>query len=89
MTTQQRETERGARFLVVAASLIVVVAGLRSASQLILPFLTAVFLAVVSLPVMGWLQRRKLPTPPGGLQHGRPGCGRGQCARGGGGPVGE
>jgi AI-2 transport protein TqsA len=63
MTTQQRETERGARFLVVAASLIVVVAGLRSASQLILPFLTAVFLAVVSLPVMGWLQRRKLPTP--------------------------
>jgi predicted PurR-regulated permease PerM len=63
MTTQQRETERGARFLVVAASLIVVVAGLRSAGQLILPFLTAVFLAVVSLPVMGWLQRRKLPTP--------------------------
>ena len=63
MTSQQRQQERGARFLVVAASLIVVVAGLRFASQLVLPFLTAVFLAVVSLPVMMWLQRRKMPTP--------------------------
>jgi len=63
MTSQQRQQERGARFLVVAASLIVVVAGLRFASQLVLPFLTAVFLAVVSLPVMVWLQRRKMPTP--------------------------
>jgi AI-2 transport protein TqsA len=62
MTSQQRQQERGARFLVVAASLMVVVAGLRFASQLVLPFLTAVFLAVVSLPVMVWLQRRKLPT---------------------------
>ncbi len=62
MTSQQRRQERGARFLVVAASLVVVVAGLRFASQLVLPFLTAVFLAVVSLPVMVWLQRRKLPT---------------------------
>ena len=63
MTNHQRHQERGARFLVVAASLIVVVAGLRLASQLVLPFLTAVFLAVVSLPVMVWLQRRRLPTP--------------------------
>ncbi len=60
MVTRQ---DHGARFLVVAASLIIVIAGLRQASQLILPFLTAVFLAVVSLPVMVWLQRRKVPTP--------------------------
>ena len=63
MTSQPEQQERGARFLVVAASLIVVVAGLRFASQLLLPFLTAVFLAVVSLPIMVWLQRRRLPTP--------------------------
>ena len=55
--------DRGARFLVVAASLIIVIAGLRQASQLVLPFLTAVFLAVSSLPVMVWLQRRRVPTP--------------------------
>jgi AI-2 transport protein TqsA len=55
--------DRGARFLVVAASVVVVVAGLRQAGQLVLPFLTAVFLAVISLPVMGWLQHRRVPTP--------------------------
>ena len=58
-----RRKDRGARFLVVAASLVVVIAGLRQSSQLVLPFLTAVFLAVVSLPIMVWLQRRKLPAP--------------------------
>ena len=59
----EKPPDRGARFFVVAASVIVVIAGLRQASQLILPFLTAVFLAVISLPVLVWLQRRKVPTP--------------------------
>ena len=58
-----KRPDRGARFLVVAASTIVVIAGLREAGQLVLPFLTAVFLAVISLPVMAWLQRKKVPTP--------------------------
>ena len=62
MSTETRRPDRGARFLVVAASVIVVIAGLRAASNLILPFLTAVFLAVVSLPVLVWLQRKKVPT---------------------------
>ena len=55
--------DRGARFLMVAAGVIVVIAGLRQAGQVILPFLTAVFVAVVSFPVMAWLQRKKVPTP--------------------------
>ena len=63
MTSRQKRPDRGARFLVVAASLIVVIAGLQAARQLLLPFLTAVFLAVISLPVMVWLQRKKFPTP--------------------------
>ena len=46
-----------------SASIIVVVAGLRQAGQLVLPFLSAVFLAVISLPFMTWLQRKKVPTP--------------------------
>jgi len=59
----EKRPDRGARFLIVAASFVVVVAGLRQAGQLILPFLTAVFLAVISLPVMAWLQRHKFPIP--------------------------
>ena len=48
---------RAMRTLVIAASTIVVVAGLREASEILLPFLSALFIAVVSLPVMAWLQR--------------------------------
>ena len=63
MTSQEPRSDRGVRFLMVAAGNIVVIAGLRQAGQLILPVLTAVFLAVVSFPVMAWLQRKKVPTP--------------------------
>lgn len=54
--------DRGARFLLLAAAFIIVVAGLREAGQILLPFLVAVFLAMVSLPVMLWLQNRRVPT---------------------------
>ena len=56
-------TDAGMRFLVAAASLVVVVAGLRAAAQVVLPFLVAVFFAVVSVPLMGWLQRWRVPRP--------------------------
>jgi AI-2 transport protein TqsA len=52
----------GARFLLIVASLVVVVAGLRAASQLILPFLVSLFIAILSLPLLSWLQSRKVPT---------------------------
>ena len=58
------ETQRntGDRWLMVTASVIVVVAGLRQAGQLVLPFLTAGILSVASFPVMAWLQHRQVPT---------------------------
>ena len=57
---RHQSSDAGIRFLVAAAALVVVVAGLRAAAQVILPFLVAVFLAVVSVPLMGWLQRRRV-----------------------------
>ena len=55
--------DKGAHFLLVAASLIVVVAGLRAAAGLITPLLVAVFLALVSLPLLNWMMSRKIPRP--------------------------
>lgn len=52
----------GARFLLILAAVVVVVAGLRVAQPILLPFALAVFLAILSLPVMMWLQRRRVPT---------------------------
>lgn len=49
--------------LVGAACVVVVVAGLREASQLVLPFLVASFLAVISMPFM--LALRRLGVPQG------------------------
>ena len=68
MTTGSKSpTLAGSQFLIAAASIVIVVAGLREASQLVLPFLVAVFLAVVSVPLMRWLQRLGLPLPLAGV----------------------
>ncbi len=64
MTTEnQLHTDTSTRFLVAAASLIIVIAGLRAAAPLILPFLIAVFLAVISVPFLNWLLVKKVPKP--------------------------
>ena len=49
------------RVLVVVACVVVVVAGLRAASSVIEPFLIALFVVSLSLPVLFWLKQR-LPT---------------------------
>jgi predicted PurR-regulated permease PerM len=51
----------GYRALLTAAAAVVVIAGLRAASDILLPVLVAAFLAVVSLPPVRALQRRRLP----------------------------
>jgi predicted PurR-regulated permease PerM len=51
----------GARYLLTFASLIVVIAGVRAADAIIIPILLAVFIAVLSLPLLSALQRWGLP----------------------------
>ena len=62
MTNEARgRGEAGTRFLVSAASVVVVIAGLQAAASLVQPFLIAVFLGVVVVPFMNWLQRNRVP----------------------------
>ena len=58
-----RDQNTGGRALLVAACLIIVIAGLKAAKTLILPFLLALFLAMVTLPLLNWLREKNLPTP--------------------------
>ncbi len=60
--TEHSEGSRGTHFLVAAAALVVVVAGLKAASGVVLPFVVAVCLAVLAAPPMFWLRRRGLPS---------------------------
>ncbi|AGA88991.1 putative permease [Thioflavicoccus mobilis 8321] len=55
------ESSPAARFLLNAAALVVVIAGMRAAAPLLTPFLLAVFIAIVASPPLLWLKRRRLP----------------------------
>ncbi|CAN5692194.1 AI-2E family transporter [soil metagenome] len=51
----------GARTLFLAASLVIVVAGLRAGAPILLPIALALFLAVLNLPFLFWLHARRIP----------------------------
>lgn len=47
--------------LLMAAAFVVVIAGVKSAASILIPFLLAVFIAILSAPVMRWLTRHRVP----------------------------
>jgi len=63
MKEKKTPRDRGARFLLVAASLVLVVGGMRAVKPIALPILVAVFLSILSAPLLSWLQRHRIPRP--------------------------
>jgi predicted PurR-regulated permease PerM len=61
MILDRTEQNPGARFLFILACLVVVVAGLKLAAPILLPSSLALFLAVLSLPVLIFLRHRRIP----------------------------
>ncbi|WP_096086410.1 AI-2E family transporter [Agaribacterium haliotis] len=51
-----------ARFLVVLAAFVVVVAGMKAAESLLVPFLLSLFIAIISSPPLMWMRQKGLPT---------------------------
>jgi predicted PurR-regulated permease PerM len=51
-----------ARFLITAAAFVVVVAGLRAAAPIIVPFLLSAFIAIICTPFLLWMQQHRVPT---------------------------
>jgi AI-2 transport protein TqsA len=49
------------QILISMAAFVVVVAGMRASADLVVPFLLAVFIAIISAPALDWLERLKLP----------------------------
>jgi len=50
--------------LLILASFIIVVAGMKAASDILVPFFLAVFIAVICAPPLFWLQRKGVPKLP-------------------------
>ena len=51
----------GEKTVFTLAGLVVLVAGMKLASPLFVPFVAAVFITVISVPIARWLERRGLP----------------------------
>jgi predicted PurR-regulated permease PerM len=47
--------------MVTLAASVVVIAGLRAAQALVVPFMLALFLAIIAAPGVAWLQKRRVP----------------------------
>ena len=60
METKVR-TSKVAQILLVAASFVIVVAGMRAASSILVPFLLSMFIAIICAPPLFWLQRKGVP----------------------------
>ena len=52
---------RGFRILLTLASVVILIAGMRAAQELVLPFLVSVFIALVCAPPVFWMERKGLP----------------------------
>ncbi|MEM9290381.1 MAG: AI-2E family transporter [Acidobacteriota bacterium] len=55
---------RGAQILLTLACTVVIIAGLRAAADILQPFVLSIFLAVISLPLLAWLQEYGVPRVP-------------------------
>lgn len=53
---------RATRPLIALAALVVIVAGMRAAEAILVPFLLSVFLAIICSPPLLWLKNKKVPT---------------------------
>lgn len=58
MTTHQAPITK---FLILFAAFVIVISGLKMASSLVVPFLLAVFIAMIVSPLLQWLKARSMP----------------------------
>lgn len=61
-TTRVSNRQPILRFLIGSAAFVIVVAGMKAASSIVVPLLMALFVAVITTPVFLALQRRKVPS---------------------------
>jgi len=60
MASQGNE-ERGMRFFVTMAALVVIIWGIYQAQSIVVELLVSVFLATIGIPAVAWLRRKRIP----------------------------
>ncbi|TPE52320.1 AI-2E family transporter [Maribrevibacterium harenarium] len=56
------EQHKGTQWLIGFAAFVVIIAGLKAASQVVVPFMLSVFIAIICAPLMSALRARHVPT---------------------------
>ena len=54
-------TNRSLSVLLSIAACVIIIAGMRAAATILVPFLLSAFIAIIAAPPMFWLQRHKVP----------------------------
>ena len=53
--------KQSSQILITIAAFVIVVAGMRAAQSLLVPFLLSIFIAIISSPSLFWLRRKRIP----------------------------
>jgi predicted PurR-regulated permease PerM len=53
---------KASQIIITIAAIVIVVADMRAATVILVPFLLAVFISIISATPLFWLQRKGLPT---------------------------
>ncbi|MHC3995633.1 AI-2E family transporter [Thiomicrolovo sp. ZZH C-3] len=56
------QTNRFGNLFIILASVVIVFAGIKAASTIIIPFLLSLFIAIILMPLLHFLMERKIPT---------------------------
>lgn len=55
------DSHKGTFFLVAFAAHIIIIAGLKAASEIVVPFMLSMFIAIICAPFLSWLTHHKVP----------------------------
>jgi len=61
MESTSQTNSRTAQFLIILASFIIIIAGMKAAEAIVVPFLLAAFLAIIISPPFIWMQNKGVP----------------------------
>ncbi|MBE0572226.1 MAG: AI-2E family transporter [Ignavibacteriaceae bacterium] len=61
MTDRTNTSSRTFQLMLILASFVIVVAGMKAAESIVVPFLLSLFISIIALPPFIWLQQKKVP----------------------------
>jgi predicted PurR-regulated permease PerM len=60
--TEQNSERPGTRVFIIAAAIVIIIAGIYQAQSVLVPILMAIFLAMLGTPPVLWLERQRIPS---------------------------